>query len=115
MWFNTCSDWLWDLCVLRGTQDTQLVSPTCGSRLHLRLFFNYISNLERLQNEISTKGLYIFCTKISLIYDGDKLARAQTVATRSRGSGWETDERFIKQGYAERAIGRLQADQVAVS
>jgi len=115
MWFKTYSDWLWNLCLLPDTKVPQLVSPTSGGKLHLRLFFNYISNLERLQNEISSRGWYDFCTKISLVYDGDKLSRAQTVATRSRGSGWETDERFIKQGYAEWAIGRLQADQVAVS
>ena len=90
--------------------------PACGGQVHLRLFFNYLSNLERLQNEISFIDWYRdFCAKISLVYDGDKLLRAQTVATRSKGSGWETDERFIKQGHAEWAIGRLQADRVAVS
>ena len=109
-----------DLCtsirfVLHGSQ---VSTPTMKKlrQLHLRLFFNYVSNLERLQNEIpAIQGYSRFYTKISLIYDGDKLLRAQTVATKSKGSDWETDETFIEQGYAEWAIGRQQADRVAVS
>jgi hypothetical protein len=94
----------------------QIISLTRrGGQLHLRLFFNYVSNLKRLQDEISLIHWYGFCTKISLVYDGDKLLREQTVATRSGGSGWETDETFIEQGRAEWAIGRQQADLVAVS
>jgi len=94
----------------------ELVTPARGGQLHLRLFFNYVSNLERIQNEDSVfDWSREFYTKISLVYDGDKLARGQTVATRSKGSDWETDETFIEQGRVEWAIGRLQADQVAVS
>lgn len=37
------------------------------------------------------------------------------MATRSRGSDWETDEMAAKQGHAEWAVGRQQADRVAVS
>jgi hypothetical protein len=115
LYFDRYTDWLSDL-YHRDLPMNQIISPTRrGGQLHLRLFFNYVSNLKRLQDEISVIHWYSFCTKISLVYDGDKLLREQTVATRSGGSGWETDETFIEQGRAEWAIGRQQADLVAVS
>ena len=115
MWFDTYLNWLSNL-YNRDTQNTQSISPVCYGQLHLRLFFNYLSNLERIQTGISSLHRYdTFCTKISLVHDGDKLTRAQTAATRCRESGWETDASFIEQGYAEWAIGRPQADRVAVS
>lgn len=112
LWFDKCSHWLANLF----HRNTHLVTPARGGYLHLRLFFNYLSNLERLQNEISCMDWYRdFCTKISLVYDGDEHPRAQAVATRSKGAGWETDDMVIEKGYAEWAIGRQQADRVAVS
>lgn len=113
--FDKYLNWLSNL-YNRDTQNTQSISPVCYGQLHLRLFFNYLSNLERIQTGISSLHRYdTFCTKISLVHDGDKLTRAQTAATRCRESGWETDASFIEQGYAEWAIGRPQADRVAVS
>jgi hypothetical protein len=115
LYFDEYSQWLSKL-YNRDLQIPQLLSPARSGQLHLRLSFNYASNLERLQNEISAIDWYgDFCAKISLIYDGDKLSRAQTVATRSKGLDWETDKTFIEQGNAQWAAGRLQADLVAVS
>jgi hypothetical protein len=115
-YFHRYTEWLSKL-YHRDLPMTQIMSPTRTSgQLHLRFFFNYVSNLKRLQDEISLIDWYgHFCTQISLVYDGDKLLREQTVATRSGESGWETDETFIEQGRAEWAIGRQQADCVAVS
>jgi hypothetical protein len=115
LYFDSYSQWLEKL-YNRGPQIPQLLSPAHGGQLHLRLSFNYASNLERLQNEISLINWYgDFCTKISLIYDGDKLTRGKTVATRIKGSGWETDKTCIEQGNAEWYLGMLQADLVAGS
>lgn len=113
LYFDEYSLWLSKL-YNRGLQIPQLVSPARGGQLHLRLSFNYVSNMERIQDEISAINWYSnFCTKISLVHDGDELSRAQTVATRIKGSEWETDKMFIEQGNVEWAMGMQQADSVA--
>lgn len=107
LWFDKCSRWLSTL--LRC--DTQLVSPACGGQLHLRLFFNYVGNLDILQKRISSIDWYgNLCTKISLVYDGDKLLRAQSVATRINGLEWEMDGTILEEGYLSWTVGRLQAE-----
>ena len=88
------------------------MSPARGGQLHLRLFFNYLGNFERLKENISLIDWYgDSCSKISLVYDGDRLLRGQTVVTRSKGSDWETGEAIAEQGYIGWAIGRLQAER----
>ena len=107
LWFDKYSCWLMDL--LR--HDTQLVLPACGGQLHLRLFFNYVGNLERFHQETSSSDWYgDFCTKISLVYGGDKLPRAQTVAAKIEGSCWDTDGTILEQGFFEWTGGMLQAE-----
>ena len=109
--FDEYSRWLSKL-YNRNPPIPQLMSPSSGGQLHLRLHFNHVSNLERLQTEISLIKWYgDFWTKISLIYDGDEVSGAQEVATRTKGSQWETDETFIEKGNEEWAIGTQQADQ----
>ena len=107
LWFDKYSRWLSDL--LR--HGTQLVLPACGGQVHLRLFFNYVGNLETLQQEISSIDWYgDFYTKISLVYGGDKLPRAQTVAEKTKGLCWKTNGTVLEQSYFEWASGRLQAE-----
>lgn len=115
LYFDRYSRWLSRLYD-RGPLIPQLLSPARGGQLHLRLSFNYASNLERIQNEISLIHWYDdFFTKISLIFDGDELSRGKTVATRSPGSAWETDKTFLEQGNEEWIIGMMQADLIAGS
>lgn len=107
LWFDKYSCWLMDL--LR--HDTRLVLPACGGQLHLRLCFNCVGNLERFrQGTFSSDWYGDFCTKISLLYGGDKLSRAQTVAAKTKGLCWETDGTILEQEYFEWASGRLQAE-----
>lgn len=88
-----------------------MVSPACGGQLHLRLFFNYVGNLDILQKRISSIDWYDnLCTKVSLVYDGDKVLRAQSVATRINGSEWEMDGMVLEEGYLGWTVGRLQAE-----
>lgn len=64
LWFDKYPRWLPKLL----HHDTHLTLPACGGQLHLRVFFNYHSNLDRLENEISFIDWYRdFCATISLV------------------------------------------------
>jgi hypothetical protein len=112
LYFDSYSKWLEKLY----NRIPQLLSPARGGQLHLRLSFNYASNLERIQNEISLNNWYNnFCTTITLIYDGDELTPGKTVATKSPGSAWETDKTFLELGNEEWIVGMMQEDLIAGS
>jgi hypothetical protein len=114
-YFHEYSIWLSKL-YKRGLKIPELLSLDRRRQLHLRLSFNYASNLERIQDEISLVKWYDdFCTKITLIYDGDELSPGKIVATRSKGSAWETDKKVIEQGDEEWITGMMQEDLIAGS
>jgi hypothetical protein len=95
------------------------LTPTHGGKVHLRLFFEYLSNLDQLVRAVSQRGESFFqYTKISLIlHNADRLQSVvdrlglsfyshepRTVATWSMVTGWDIDKLAIKHGRAEQML-----------